>query len=671
MVSLPRPFSRRSLAFRVSIIVVCVEVAIFFLVGLMYLQIHDQQTEQEQGQRIRAVTRLVSNGALAYDALNDKDLVGRLVGKGFEEAMVVGFTGVIFNATDPSVVGRDIRSVTRLDPEWFAQARGGGFTRSIHIDGRRQLIAIYPVLNAADGAAFVYIFLRVDQSRVTKHRHEFFLLLLLGSALSGIITSLVIIVSFRQLVFSRLRQDMTVLERLTGGELDARVPPESLRLADEIGWLGRGLNEMAESMESNVTRLEHEVKNRSLAEAALSRAKAELEVRVERRTKDLDRTNRELLREIEERKAAEAAMRESHKRLQGILDHSPSAISLVDAEGRFIMANLHFMLLFAAGRTDIAGLSREEVYGRPNAQVLSVLEDKALAERKPVADEESFTVGGEMRTYMTTAFPLLDEYGQAFAACAIRTDVSDRKRLEAESLRAGQLASLGELAAGVAHEINNPLNGIVNYAEIIHDELAGAPCQDIAAKIIHEGERVSRIVAKLLAFSRPQSENFEPVRVREMVDDALQLLDGAVNRGQVAVDIQVADNLPRIRARAHEIRQVLLNILNNSLHAVTHRQTPGPDPAIRIEAQAVEHDGEAFVDIAVTDNGYGIPSTALNRILSPFFTLKPHNEGTGLGLSITHAIVKGHGGRLDIASEEHEFTRVTISIPAYGDTSFS
>ncbi|QJT07482.1 ATP-binding protein [Oceanidesulfovibrio marinus] len=671
MVSPPRPFSRRSLAFRVSLIVVCVEVVIFFLVGLLYLQIHDRQMEKELGQRIRAVTRLVSSGALAYDALGDKDLVGRLVGKGFEEAMVVGFTGIIFNATDPSLVGRDIRSVPSLDPEWFTQARNGGFTHTIKHDGRHEIIAVFPVLNAADGAAFVYTFLRVDKSRVSQQSHEFFLVLLLGSALGGIVTSLALLVSFRRLVFSRLRQNMAVMERLTGGDLSARIPLLSPIRRDELGWMAHGFNEMAESMESNVTRLKQEVENRTQAEAALSRAKAELEERVERRTMDLDRSNRELKREIEERKAAEAAMRESHKRLQGILDHSPSAISLVNSDGRFIMANLHFMLLFAAGRTDIAGLSRAEVYGQENAQVLSVLEDQALAERKPMADEESFTVEGEVRTYMTTAFPLFNEYGAAFAACAIRTDVSDRKRLEAESLRAGQLASLGELAAGVAHEINNPLNGIVNYAEIIHDELADGPCHDLAAKIIHEGERVSRIVAKLLAFSRSRSEQFEPVQVREVVDDALQLLEGGVNRGRVAVDIQVDDTLPRIRARAHEIRQVLLNILNNALHAVTHGQTPRPDPLIRIEARTALHNSEAFVDISITDNGYGIPESAMNRILSPFFSLKPHNEGTGLGLSITHAIVKGHGGRLDIASKEHEYTRVTVSIPIYGDTSFS
>ncbi|MFW5734536.1 MAG: sensor histidine kinase, partial [Oceanidesulfovibrio sp.] len=265
--------------------------------------------------------------------------------------------------------------------------------------------------------------------------------------------------------------------------------------------------------------------------------------------------------------------------------------------------------------------------------------------------------------------PLLDDERQPFAECAIRTDVSEKKRLEAETIRAGQLAALGELAAGVAHEINNPLNGIVNYAEIIHEEDDPEVARELSAKIIREGERVSRIVSKLLAFARTRTDDFEPVNVTEIVSDALQLLEGRMSREGVTLEVRVDDSVPRIRARAHEMRQVLLNLLNNALHAVTHGAL-SPERRIRVEARENTRDGRRFVDIHVIDNGHGIPASIMDRILTPFFTTKRDHEGSGLGLSISHSIAEEHEGRLSITSEENRYTRATLSVPAYEHQSF-
>ncbi len=668
--TLPKPFSRHSLAFRLSLVIVCLELAIFLVIGLVYVHLYEIHADEELSERLRAVSGLVSRGVVAYDTLGDKELLARLVGRGFEEAMVVGFTGVVYHATDPRKLGGHIRDFEHIRTEWFGLAREGGFVREHVEDGRRKLISVYPIRNAADGAAFVFSYLSVDKHAATEESREFLLVLLLASAVGVVFTSLAIILCFRRLVFSQLKTAAGVMRRITSGELESRMPEGTMNRPDELGFMARSLNEMTESMERSVNELEREITNRSRAETALSRAKEELEERVRQRTQDLDRTNRKLMREIEERTAAESALRESHERLQGILDHSPSAISLVDAHGRFIMANRHFLRLFASETQNIHGMTRSNVLGPVNAEALRILEDKALDTCSPVTDEESIELDGAIRTYMTTAFPLLDDAGHPFAACAIRTDVSDMKWLEAESMRAGQLAALGELAAGVAHEINNPLNGIVNYAEIIHEEDDLAAARDLSGKIIHEGERVSRIVSKLLAFARSRSETFEPVNVREIVDDAMQLLENRIRRDNVSVELAMDDALPHIRARAHEMRQVLLNLMTNALYAVTH-QTERQDRLIRIEAEIVDRNASRFVDIRVIDNGHGIPASAMSRVLTPFFSTKPNNEGTGLGLSISHSVVEEHGGRLIIESEEQIYTQVTVSIPIYAHESFS
>eukprot|EP01022_Parablepharisma_sp_SALTPOND_P025834 TRINITY_DN6103_c0_g3_i2.p3 TRINITY_DN6103_c0_g3~~TRINITY_DN6103_c0_g3_i2.p3 ORF type:complete len:671 (-),score=158.67 TRINITY_DN6103_c0_g3_i2:2870-4882(-) len=670
MANLPTPFSRHSLAFRLSLIIVGLELIIFLVVGLVYTHIYETHTDDELRKRLQAVSSLVSRGAIAYDVLNDKELLSHLVGKGFKEAMIVSFTGVVYHATEHSNLGKHIRDIENIHMEWFGQAREGGFVRDYREHGRDMLISVFPVRNAADGAAFVFTYLSVDKKVATAESREFLLVLLLGSAVGVIITSLAIILSFRRLVFSKLMMSADVLRRITSGELNARVPQAAQNSQDELGFMARSLNEMTESMERNVKHLETEIQNRIQAEAALSRAKEELEERVRQRTQDLDRTNRELMHEIEERTMAETALRENHERLQGILEHSPSAISLVDENGRFIVANRQFLRLFASETVNVRGMQRAALLGDENTKTMRVLEEEALASRSPVADEESIILDGEVRTYMTTAFPLLDDSGYAFATCAIRTDVSDKKRLEAESLRTGQLAALGELAAGVAHEINNPLNGIVNYAEIIHEDSDTGAVKNFSGKIIQEGERVNRIVSKLLAFARSQSDTVEPVNVREIVDDALQLLESRIRRDNVSVEVLVDDSVPYINARAHEMRQVLLNLMTNSLHALSH-QSARKQRILRIAADAVERDGGSFVDIRIFDNGQGIADSIKNRILTPFFSTKPNNEGTGLGLSISHSIVKAHSGKLVIESEEHVFTQVTVSIPEYSHESFS
>jgi C4-dicarboxylate-specific signal transduction histidine kinase len=237
---------------------------------------------------------------------------------------------------------------------------------------------------------------------------------------------------------------------------------------------------------------------------------------------------------------------------------------------------------------------------------------------------------------------------------------------EKEAARAAHLASLGELAAGVAHEINNPVNGIINCAEILVNKgREGSRERELGGRIVKEGDRIAYIVKGLLTFAREETEGKVPVHVREILADVLALTEAQMRREGITLEVDIPGDVPPIFARPQQIEQVFLNIVNNARDALNQRYPEmHQGKTLRIAAQRVMTYDRPYARVSFHDQGTGVPANLMSRVMNPFFSTKPRGKGTGLGLSISHGIISNHGGRLVIDSVEGEFTEVAVELPA-------
>ncbi len=262
--------------------------------------------------------------------------------------------------------------------------------------------------------------------------------------------------------------------------------------------------------------------------------------------------------------------------------------------------------------------------------------------------------------------------GPSAGISGIIQDITERKRLEQEraaleaQLRHQQkLESIGTLASGVAHEINNPLTGILNYAQLIQDRLPGdSPLAEFTGEIMHETQRVATIVRNLLTFARNEKQSHSPARIADIVEAVLSLVRAVIRRDQITLLVNVPQDLPQLKCRSQQIQQVIMNLVTNARDALNERY-PGhhPDKQLRLEAQLLERAGRRWIRLTVQDRGTGIPPEVRERMFDPFFTTKGRDKGTGLGLSISHGIVKDHHGQWTVESEPGQFTRMHVDLP--------
>jgi signal transduction histidine kinase len=248
----------------------------------------------------------------------------------------------------------------------------------------------------------------------------------------------------------------------------------------------------------------------------------------------------------------------------------------------------------------------------------------------------------------------------------ISRDVTEQVTMQCEAARIAHLTALGELAAGVAHEINNPINGIINYAQILVDNTQGIQEDtDIAERIMKEGHRIATIVTSLLSFAHEKRTEKALVHLQAVLADTLTLSGRQLEKDGIMLHMRLATRLPQIMANYQEIEQVFLNIINNARYALNVKY-PDADAGkiLEILGEHVSVDGSPHIRVTFHDHGVGIPASILHKVREPFFSTKPRGHGTGLGLSISHGIIVAHGGKLDIESVEREFTKVHVILPS-------
>jgi two-component system sensor histidine kinase HydH len=232
-------------------------------------------------------------------------------------------------------------------------------------------------------------------------------------------------------------------------------------------------------------------------------------------------------------------------------------------------------------------------------------------------------------------------------------DLVEVRRLQQEVERTKRLASLGSLAAGVAHEIRNPLSSVKGFATYFREKLKDSPQdRDTATTMIQEVERLDRVIGQLLEFARPSTLKIKPVRIHDLVQHSLKLIEGDARSKGIELKADLPANLPEVPLDADRMNQVLLNLYLNSIHAMNAGGI--------LEVRVSRDDARKLTTITVSDNGRGIETADQERIFDPYFTTKA--DGTGLGLAIVHKIIDAHGGSIKVKSRTGAGTAVTMTL---------
>ena len=366
-----------------------------------------------------------------------------------------------------------------------------------------------------------------------------------------------------------------------------------------------------------------------------------LERQLETYREELENKVRERTREIEETK----------QYLENLLENANDVIYTLDTEQRFTYVN---------SKIEAWGYRKDDLLGRPYLALLSKrhrgrrLKSTLDIGAKQVYEVEVVTRTGEPRAVMVSVSPLHGVEGAILGVLGIARDMTETKKLEHRIRNSEKLASVGRLAAGVAHEINNPLGGILNCLyNLRKGTLSPSRLEEYRVSMEDGVRRVQKIVRQLLDFSQQDEPEFAPTDINHVVDRVLVLTTHLFAPNRIRLETGFGQGLPNVMLDRHMVEQVLMNLVLNAVQAMKD------GGRLTIRTSVVE--GVCLIE--VRDTGSGIPPAVLPRIFDPFFTTKSEGEGTGLGLSVSLGIVERHGGKILVDSEVGKGTTFTLCLP--------
>ncbi len=264
------------------------------------------------------------------------------------------------------------------------------------------------------------------------------------------------------------------------------------------------------------------------------------------------------------------------------------------------------------------------------------------------------------------AYPVPAKQAESASAVIVWQDRTEERRLEQSLLQAGKLAAIGQLAAGVAHEINNPLTVINANAEMLKLSIKNDPDSYEGVDLIHRaGMRAARVVGGLLDFAREHQYVFVPLNINQSLEQTLELVAYQMNVAHVTIQLDLAPQLPRVAASSEHIKSVWINLLVNARDALRDADTAVPHITITTRLATVEN--SPHVQITIKDNGPGIPPAEAAHIFEPFYTTKDPGKGTGLGLATCLRIIKQHQGSIEMVSNLGQGATFIILLPAHAD----
>jgi PAS domain S-box-containing protein len=352
-------------------------------------------------------------------------------------------------------------------------------------------------------------------------------------------------------------------------------------------------------------------------------------------------------------KAAEDRLRHASNELERILASLPGAVLITSNALEITYANALAHQHFGSPQRGLPGSLVLDVLPLSAADWTNICHAGVVRPLDGAATEPDHEFALRGRTYRCRPFPLVALDGHGDRMGLMIWDVTEQRELQDQLIQAEKLATLGTLVSGMAHEMNNPMQGILSLSELILDERDPARILDFARDIRDYAQHMATVVRDFVTYARPATRAGEAeVDLNERLSEALKMVRHSPAFGHIEVDLHLTP-LPSIRARPAELEQVFVNILGNAVQAM---QGQG-----RLTLTSGARDGAATVSIA--DTGCGIPKQFLSRIFDPFFTTKDPGKGTGLGLSITDKIVKKYAGTIKVESEEGIGTTFTLRFP--------
>jgi two-component system NtrC family sensor kinase len=330
-----------------------------------------------------------------------------------------------------------------------------------------------------------------------------------------------------------------------------------------------------------------------------------------------------------------------------LVDAIRPAIAVVGAAGAIRRANRAF--------ADLVGSPVTALTGRPWMLLLPPAWADPVGRALSAPDGDGGEIRTDQRTFTVRAHPLADEPG---VSVLLIENVTETRRLQEQLVQSEKLSAIGQLIAGVAHELNNPLASVLGFADFLAEAGRMPPEFAEPVRVIQqESQRAAGIVRNLLTFARRQEQEHRHVDVGAILQRTIQLLGNQLISLKVEQRLEVEAGLPAVACSPNQLQQVFLNLINNSAQAIA---SAGRGGTVTISARAWL-DGVA---VEVRDDGPGIPDDLQQRVFEPFFTTKPAGQGTGLGLSICQGIIKEHGGRITLKSARGEGATFTVELPA-------
>jgi len=369
--------------------------------------------------------------------------------------------------------------------------------------------------------------------------------------------------------------------------------------------------------------------------------------------------------DISDRKRMERELKEANEFFMNLIESSVDGIIVTKMDGEII--------IFNKGIEDMLGYQSDEVVGKMNIRMIyapGVAKEVMQKLRSPdyggVGKLTSFPIthrrkDGEMVEGDLSASIIYDEGGREIATVGIFKDLRERLRMERDLqaarealLQSEKLAAMGRLTSQIAHELNNPIYGIMNTLELLKTEI---PPESKRRRILElslsETERLSEMLRNMLSFSKPEEEVRKRLNVNELLEGILLMMEKQMKEVNVKVVTRFEPKIPEIMASTHQMRQVILNLFKNAKEAMPR----GGTLTVRTEKE------DTKVLIRIQDTGTGIPEEIRNKIFEAFFTTKQKVKGVGLGLSVCYGIIKDHGGEIRVDSKEGKGTTFTISLP--------
>ena len=369
----------------------------------------------------------------------------------------------------------------------------------------------------------------------------------------------------------------------------------------------------------------------------------------------------EVLLDISVTKRARDAEREQRgfyltekSKLATILQSLSEGLLVTDKRGTIISFNSAAGSITGYTETEVLGLNRERFFD------LLALEERAVKRQERLVNRECSARSRDNRrlTLSLSSVPLQDGSGNYSGQVYSFRDISEEKQRQENHYRTEKLAALGELSAGIAHELNTPLGSILGYARLLMRDRDLPPEDRERLEIIAEQAiRGSAIIKRLLNFARQSTPEFADTDINAVIADSLKVLGEEIGKRRISVTTELGAVRP-IRADKRQIEQVIINVVLNALQAVA------AEGQVLIRTSSMDHS----VVIGVHDTGPGIPRDVRTRIFDPFFTTKPFGEGTGLGLSVCAGIVSAHGGAIQVESEEGNGASFLITLPVHRNT---